>query len=185
MRIRGLRCLPAVLSGIILLSLVSAAFCASLQDCDNLRKQLEVKQKDLVLYLEAMGKSRNEHDELLLGALNYKIDELVTQIAALEQKIAPCTDAEDAAKTKGLSSVKSEEGKFATKSCGELRRLLVQFHRKVNTFKRRESSFLSELTAAEQTELNEAAANLEAIRKILNSRCAAAPPQDSLKRRLR
>jgi hypothetical protein len=185
MKIRGSRCLPAVLSGIVLLSLVTAAFSASLQDCNNLRKELEVKQKDLALYLEAMGKSRTEHDQLLLGALNYKIDELVTQIAVLEERIAPCTDAEEAAKTKGMSSVKSEEGKFATKSCGELRRLLVQFHRKVNAFKRRESSFLSELTAAEQSELNEAAGDLEKIRKILNSRCAAAPQHDSLKRRLR
>jgi hypothetical protein len=185
MKISGSRCLPAVLLGIVLLSLVTAAFSASLGDCNNLRKELEVKQRDLASYLEAIGKSRSEHDQLLLGALNYKIDELVTQIAVLEERIAPCTDGEEAAKTKGLSSVKSEEGKFATKSCGELRRLLVQFYRKVNAFKRRENSFLSELTPAEQNELNEAARDLENVRKILNSRCAVAPPHDSLKRRLR
>ncbi len=177
--------LPAVLAVIVALSVVSNAFPASRQDCSSLRKEMEFKQGELNSYLDALGKSRTQQDSQLLVALNHKIDELVTQIALLEEKLGNCGEPQESKKIEGFSPVKSEESKFATKSCGELRKMLVQIHRKVNSFKRRENSLLSDLSPAEKSELKEAGKDLEKIRQILNGRCAVTPQPDSLKQRLR
>jgi len=170
---------------IVAIFIVAPAFSASGQDCGTLQTKMESKQKELNSYLDALGKSRNQQDTRLVGALNFKIDELMTEIALLEEKLGSCSEPKESGRPEGFSSVKSEEGKFATKNCGELRKLLVQLNRKVNSYKRREHSLLSDLTAAEKSELKEADQDLEKIRKILNSRCAVAPGPDSLKQRLR
>ncbi|MBI5250019.1 MAG: hypothetical protein HY912_11040 [Desulfomonile tiedjei] len=185
MRFSGSIYLPALLAGFFAFFLVSHACSASQQDCNSLRQDLEFRQTELTSYLDALGKSRNQQDSLLLGALNHKIDELISQIALLEEKMANCGESTEQTRIEGFSSVKSEEGKFATKNCGELRKTLVQLHRKVNSFKRRENSLLSDLTTAEKNELKDADQDLEKIRKILNSRCTVSPPQNSLKQRLR
>lgn len=150
-----------------------------------MKKELGTKQKELNSYLDALEKSRQEHDSLLLGALNYKIDQIISQIATLEEKAANCGESQETAKVEGFSSVKSEEGQFATKSCGELRKMMVQVIRRVNALQRRENSLLSELTTSEKSELKDARQDLDKIRKILNTRCAVARPPDSLKQRLR
>jgi hypothetical protein len=185
MRPSGWKYFSAALAVIVMLSLATSAFPASQPDCDALRKEMESKQGELNSYLDALGRSRTQQDSMLSGALNHKIDQLITQIALLEERLARCGDQQETIEGQGLSSVKSEEGKFATKTCGELRKILVQLHRKVNSFKRRENSLLSDLTSAEKNELKESVQNLETVRKLLNTRCADGTNSDSLKKKLR
>lgn len=161
------------------------ADCETRPECQALRQELQIKQEQLNSYLEALGKKGNREDPLLQNVLNYNIEQLILAMSVLEKRIKDCDVSESGSESGGMSSVKSEESKFATKTCGDLRRMLVQHVRKENAFKRRENSFLADLTPAEKTEYRETVQDLETIRTILKNRCTASPPKDSLKRRLR
>ncbi len=144
-------------------------------ECDKSLRELEQKKKLLVEYEEALQKFLKEKDEKLLSVLRHKVVDLSQQIMVLEAAVANCPGVRKSAVGEGLSSIKSDEEKYATKSCGDLRRMLVQLIRKINSLKRREASLFSDLNPLERSELRDANEELALVKSILKARCADIP----------
>ncbi|HMK37545.1 MAG TPA: hypothetical protein VK463_20905, partial [Desulfomonilaceae bacterium] len=158
-----------ILFAFVLIFLV-AGNCARAEDsCAILARDLEQRKRQLADYLEASQKLRQDKDMRLIELLNYKIEDLADQIRTIETEMAGCTTGTTEA---GLSEVKSDEGQYATKSCFDLRNMLVQLLRKTSSLKRREKSLFSDLTPAEKNELQEATHDLQIVKSILKGRCA-------------
>ncbi len=141
--------------------------------CEALRNDLGQKGQRLRQYLDTASKFDNRDDSETVKAIGSKIAKLRDEILNLEKQFEACKGEKSAGSAQGLSTVKSEEGQHATKSCRELTKRLVGLVRTVRLFQRREHSLLSELTPQEKKEFREATQELTAVREALRSRCSA------------
>jgi hypothetical protein len=142
--------------------------------CDEIRRELAVKKRQMVNYSGAVKKLNDHNDAPIVGLLNHKITELADQINKMDAELRECSALSESESE--ISQVKvAQEDLYGAKSCGELRRMLVQLIRKVNSLKRRETSLFSELTQLERNELEAANEELAKVRTALKSRCAEPP----------
>ncbi|MGB6065118.1 MAG: hypothetical protein WBG50_09930 [Desulfomonilaceae bacterium] len=142
--------------------------------CEALRKDLDVKRQRMAGYLVTLDKVRDKGNPELESWLKNKINDLLDAIHKAEE-IADCPKGPARGPTEGVSPVKSDAGEYATKSCGELRAMLVQILRRSNPLKRREHSTFSELTPAEKSLLQESERELKAVNTMLKARCTREP----------
>jgi hypothetical protein len=147
--------------------------------CELARKNVEHKKKELEEYLEAMQKWRNDRDFQLMKVLNYKVSELIEALQESERSMESC-HTERKSTIIGLSSVKSEDGKYVTQTCGDLRKALIKLLRQYNSLTKREFSTFSELNVNEKSQLQEARRELEGLEEILKARCSSLPTKVAL-----
>jgi len=140
--------------------------------CEILRDSLEQKSLRLGQYLNAASKFDSRDDSEIVKALGSKISDLKEEILKMEKELAACKGEKSAANPEGLSTVKSEDSEYATKSCSELNKRLVALVKTVHSFRRRENSLLSELSLQEKKEFRDASEELKAVRDALRSRCS-------------
>jgi hypothetical protein len=142
--------------------------------CKEIRKELEVKKRQMLNYAGAVKKLNDLNDAPIVTLLNHKIAELADQIDKMDAELRECsTLAESESEINPVRSITDEP--YRSKSCGELRRMLVQLLRKFHSLKRRESSLFSELSQLEKTELESANDELAKVRNALKSRCGEPP----------
>lgn len=141
--------------------------------CDVMRQDLERKKQRMSEYIGVLQRFNDQNDIEVVGAVNLKISELADQMLKLEKEIADCDQQKPQGTNPGLSVVKSDEGRYATAKCGELRKKLVQLLQKVQGLRRRENSLLSEFTPTDKRELREASQDIEAVQAALKARCPA------------
>jgi hypothetical protein len=138
--------------------------------CEALRKDLELTRGQLVGYLGALDHFRDKGDAQMESVLKQKINELLDKINSAEE-VTDCAQVTAPEALEGISPVKTDAGEYVTKSCAELRTMLVQLLRKTKSLKRREHSTFSELTPAEKTILQESDRELRTVNTILKARC--------------
>ena len=174
--------LIATISAIVFPQLVTAAD----KGCEALRKDLELKRGQLSEYLVTLDKFRDKGESELESVLKHKINDLLDKIDAAE-KVTDCDQRKASVTPEGISPVKTDAGEYVTKSCAQLRTMLVQLFRRTKSLKRREHSTFSELTPAENTTLQESEREIRTVTTILKARCAreAGPgsARDSKKRK--
>jgi len=140
--------------------------------CEGLRRDLEQKNLRLQEHLHAATKFDGRDDSEETKAIATKIAGLKEEILRLEKELEACGGERSARVPEGLSTVKSDNGEHATKSCGELRKRLVELVKTVHSFRKRENSLLSRLTPEEKKEFREASEELKTVREALKSRCS-------------
>jgi hypothetical protein len=138
--------------------------------CEALRKDLELKRAQIAEYRATLDKFRGRGEAELESALKHKINDLQEKINRAEE-VTDCVKVTAAATPEGISPVKTDAGEYVTKSCAELRTMLVQLLRKTKSLKRREHSTFSELTSEEKTILRDSEKQLRTVTTILKSRC--------------
>jgi len=138
--------------------------------CEALRKDLELKRNQLAEYLVTLDKFHDKGEAELESLLKHKINELLDKINRAEE-LTDCARGSKAVTSEGVSPVKTDAGEYVTKTCGELRTMLVQLLRKTKSLKRREHSTFSELSPAEKTVLQESEREIRTINTILKARC--------------
>jgi len=153
--------------------------------CDQVKNELEEKRQRLNEYLQALQAYYDKRDFRLSETLNYKIKQINQELRILEQEVADCSARGSRSMQQGLRETKSDEEKYATKSCGELRSLVLPLLRKTQALKRKEKSLLAGPTPEEAAELAEASEQLSIIARILKTRCAPSEARSSLLKRLR
>ncbi len=165
----------ALLSGFGLLLVVSiiTAFAQEAGNCTRLGKDLALKRQQLSQNVDALKKLNEQTEWTVMAVFNDKIRELIDEIQKIEAKARHCPHAESAERSSGLDTVKSEIGDYATKSCEDLRNLLLQLVQKTVALKRREGSLFSALTPTEKNELQEADRAFKELKAAIKSRCAA------------
>jgi len=191
MAMSGLRMLTYLRKGlgrvlaIAILTPVLPAMCgiaaASDEQCELARKNLQMKRQQLADHVGALQKASDENNLQALELLNIRINELIDQTRQLEKRAADCDAELSPPGGRGLRSSKSDESKYATKNCDELKRLLVPLVRKVHTLQRREKSLFTEFSANERADLDSAFEEVKTIEEILKTRCSppkkAGPPK--------
>lgn len=165
-------------------SVVGDRGCAQ-ELCDDARKHLRQEQRLLDDYLSALQESYENKDKKLAGVLNFKISQSRKRLHELELILTYCPSKESSRSQEGLSGAKSDDGRFADKSCGELRKMLFSLLVSKRALKRREKSMFSKLTDEEEAELLDVSDQLRHVRKALRSRCSKGKPPRSLLKRLR
>lgn len=152
------------------------------KDCKAIQQELERKKQRMSEYISALQKFNEQDDVEIVGAMNQKISELSTQMRKLEKDLAGCDKRKSQDAAQGFSIVKSDDGRYATVPCGELRKKLVVLMQKAHGLKKRQQSMLSELTATETRELQEVSQDLQAVRDALKTRCAQPPAPKPFRR---
>jgi len=164
----------------VLLTMCGSAM-ASDEECELARNNLQMQRQQLTDQIGALQKASEEGNLQLLELLNLKINELIGHTRQLEKRVADCDAELSRPGGRGLRSSKSDESKYATKNCDELKRLLVPLVRRIHTLQRREKSLFSEFSASERAELDTAFEEVKSIEGILKTRCAtpkqAGPPK--------
>ena len=150
--------------------------------CRELIKTLEQDTLRLKEYVTALQNAHRERDFQMVTLLNSEIDETLKQIRAGEAEILSCPASANT-NAPALSSVKSQDSKFAEASCDELKKKHIQFSRKFNSLSRRRQSTLSELTNEEKIEFRETEDSLNAVDSELKKRCRPAPAPKPFQRR--
>lgn len=150
--------------------------------CEILRNDLRQRNLRLGEYQDALKKFDSRHDAEIIQVLGSKITDLGLEIQKLEKELEACDGKNFSRSPEGLSPVKSEDGRHATKSCGELRKRLIILVKTVHSLRRRESSLLEAITDAEKKELREASEELKTVRAALESRCSAPPTHKPFRR---
>lgn len=169
--------LHRLLAVFLLLILAAESSGAAGEDaCSAIARNLKHTKWQLKEYLEAMQKVTDQNDARLLELLNHKISDLSERVRSLETEHAACPDAK---LDEGLTTVKTDEDQYATKSCAELSKMLLQLLRKTAGLKRRERSLFSELTPSEKAELQEWNQELQTVKSILKTRCAESATKSS------
>ena len=155
----------------VLSILLSQFVMAEDKGCAAVRKDLELKRGQLAEYFVTLDKFRDKGESELESVLKHKINDLLDRINKAEE-VTDCAQKKASATTEGISPVKTDAGEYVTKTCAELRTMLVQLLRKTKSLKRREHSTFSELTPAEKTTLQESERELKTVNTILKARCA-------------
>lgn len=153
--------------------------------CEQVKTEAEQKRKRLNEYLQSLQASYDARDFRLADTLNYKIKQVKDELRILEQEAADCSAQRSESMRDGIRETKAEESRYAAKSCGELRSMILPLVRKTQALTRKEKSLLAGLTRDEKTELAEASEQLRAIGRILRTRCATPRARNSLLHRLR
>jgi hypothetical protein len=159
--------------GLLVMGSTVAAFGQEVGNCAALRKDLAFKRQQLSQNVDALKKLNEQNEWTVMAVFNDKIRDLIDEIQRMEARTRHCPQEGSAEKSSGLDGVKSEVGDYATKSCEELRTLLLQLVQKTVALKRREGSLFSALTPAEKTELQEADLAFKELKAAIKSRCAA------------
>lgn len=163
---------------ILVFSLLNPPFAIGQENpCEILRADLSRKNLRLTECENTVKKFDDRDDSEIIHAIRTKMTELQRQITKSEKELQECEDRKEVTAPDGLSSAQSEEGEHAAKTCGDLRKRLVVVVKNMHYLRRRESSLLSQLTAAETKELQETATELKALREVLRNRCSV--PQNS------
>ncbi len=143
------------------------------------------KKQRLAEYTQAVQKANANTNHQTLEALNHKINEAIRQIRESEDRMEDCLEKDFPRFQEELGPTKSEEERYATKSCDELRAMLIPLLRKINQPQRREHSVFSELSPSERTELLDARRVFGDVTAILKERCATPQSGQQRKRQTR
>ena len=153
--------------------------------CIKVGAELKQKQQRLKEYRDALRAALANNDSPLCEALKHKIKQETEEVRILERESADCAAHDPTAMAQGLRAAKTEESKYATKSCGELRKLVFPLLIRERALKRKEKSLLSVLTPEEETDLATCSEQLRVIGHLLRTRCAERRSRNSLLKRLR
>ncbi len=178
--------------GILVEALVAIIMCAILlggyqssegadKDCEEAKFALESNKRLVREYVAALENAKERGEAELIGLLTKKIDQLVEAIVKAEPQ-SDCDKSNGRDKLHGIGPVKSEENEYVTKSCDELRTIMVQLLRKTSPLKRRATSTFSELSSVEKQELDEATRDLKAVLAATHIKCREGRSAPSLKR---
>jgi hypothetical protein len=155
------------------------------RDCEALRKELSFKRQQLSQHVDALKKLNDQNELSVMAVFNDKIRELIDDIQKTEASARHCAQEGSTPNASGLDTVKSEAGDYATKSCDELRSLLLQLVQKTAAIKRREGSLFSALTPAERNELLEADRTFKELKTAIKSRCPSQENRSPVRNRRR
>jgi hypothetical protein len=183
MRSRQLHVL-AILCCILLAWFVETRAAENLKQCAAMRNDLASKKQQLMDHIDAMKKLQEQNDFSIMPILNHKMGELIQEVIRIEDAVRTCPDSLPSEPSSGLGSVKSESGEYATKSCEELRTLLLQMVQKTTALKRREGSFFSPLSPGERMELQDAEQAFKEVRSAISARCTGEESGSSRGRRV-
>jgi hypothetical protein len=172
--------LVAFTVGALLLGGYQAAEGAD-KECEEAKLSLESNKRLLREYVVALENAKERREAELVGLLTKKIDQLVEAIVKAEAQ-SDCDKSNAPDKLHAVGPVKSEENEYVTKSCDELRTIMVQLLRKTSPLKRRSTSTFSELSSVEKQELDEATRDLKAVLAATHIKCRGGKPAPSLKR---
>jgi hypothetical protein len=168
---------------LLLLLFGSFSLAASADDrCLEIVKTLEQNTLRLKEYATALQNAHRERDFPMVTLLNSEIDETLKQIRVGEAELLNCPVSTNRTGP-ALSSVKSQDTKFAEVNCDELKKKHIQLSRKFNSLARRRQSTLSELTNEEKIEFRETEDSLNAVDSELKKRCRPAQPPKPFQRR--
>ena len=188
MKITPIEVYPTIVHVLIALHLLLLLFgsfppAASADErCLEIVKNLEQNTLRLKEYATALQNAHRERDFQMVTLLNSEIDETLKKIRVGEAELLNCPASTN---TTGpaLSSVKSQDTKFAEVNCNELKKKHIQLSRKFNSLARRRQSTLSELTNEEKIEFRETEDSLNAVDSELKKRCRPAQPPKPFQRR--
>lgn len=160
---------------------------AGAQDvCDGARKELQQERHRLNDYEAALRQSYDHTDSNLTRVLNFKISQAKKKVSDLELIIKYCPSSQVSNRPEiGLSGPKSDDGRYADKSCADLKKMLFPLLIKKRKLERRQKSMLSSMTEEDEAELQKISEELRHVRKALKTRCSAGSPPGSLLKRLR
>jgi hypothetical protein len=139
--------------------------------CRKLLGDIETKRQLATDYRAILKGMREPKDKALIGAINDKINELNGEIESFEKEAKNCPKPLNPSAQEGLGQAKSDEARYAGKSCVEMQRSLVKTLRKYIALKRREKSFFSELSETERTELIDLNEELRLLKMALKAKC--------------
>jgi hypothetical protein len=166
---------------LLLFGSISPAASAD-ERCLEIVKTLEQNTSRLKEYAIALQNAHRERDFPMVTLLNSEIDETLKQIRVGEAELLNCPVSTNRTGP-ALSSVKSQDTKFAEVNCDELKKKHIQLSRKFNSLARRRQSTLSELTNEEKIEFRETEDSLNAVDSELKKRCRPAQPPKPFQRR--
>ncbi len=178
-----------------LLILVLGAFASGWgagDRCADVIKTLEQNTMRLKEYATALQNAHRDKDFQLITVINNQIDETLKQVRVGEAELLNCPSSANVSGP-GITSVKSQDTKFAEASCEELKKKYIQLSRKFNSLARRHQSVLSELSPEQKAEYKETEDSLRAVELELKKRCSPPPapkpfqrkPQQPVNRNLR
>ncbi|MGO9571061.1 MAG: hypothetical protein ACLP5H_26350 [Desulfomonilaceae bacterium] len=150
--------------------LLSQFVMAKDRGCAALIKDLELKRGHLAEYLVTLDKFRDRGESELESVLKRNVDGFLDRIKRAEE-VTDWAQRKSPVTPEGISPVKTDAGEYVTKTCAELRAMLVQILRKTKSLKRREHSTFSDLTPAEKTTLYESEREFRTVTTILKARC--------------
>lgn len=179
---KALRALIGILVALFLAPQIAAA---ADDDCEAARNSLTARKQQISEYVAALKKASDENDLQIMELLNFKVNELIEQTRVLEKKVSECGARMPVANSRGVSATKSDEGKYATKSCDELKRALLPLTRRLNVLEKKQRSLFSELTSAERADLDSFTEEIKTIENILKTRCSPNKKAGPSKRRPR
>ena len=151
------------------------------KECEEAKLALEANVQLVREYVAALESAKERGEAALITLLNKKIDHLVEAIVKAEAQ-KDCDKSNTRDKLHGMGPVKSEENEYATKSCDELRTIMVQLLRKTSPLKRRATSTFSELSSVEKQELDDATRDLKAVLAATQITCRTGRAVPSLRR---
>ncbi|MGC8660069.1 MAG: hypothetical protein ACP5U1_13450 [Desulfomonilaceae bacterium] len=157
-------------------------FAEAEDHCLEIIKNLEQNSLRLKEYSTALQNAHKERDFQLITVLNGQIDETLKEIRVGEAELLNCPKSFENQGT-GISSVKTQDTKFADLSCEDLKKRYIQLSRKFNSLARRQQSLLSELSPAQKAEYKEAEDSIKAVESELRKRCSPPPPPKPFQRR--
>ena len=146
--------------------------------CDNITANLDEKTVRLSEYVSALHNAHREKDSHFMNVLNAQIDQVLIDIRSLEKSLANCPNRQGELKPP-ISSVKTQDDKYADLNCDDLRKKHIQLSRKFNALSRRQQSVLSEVTPEQKAEYRDAEESLKLVESELRRRCAPVPTAPS------
>lgn len=153
-------------------SCVHSAFAQ--ENCDTIASNLEQKMMRLSEYVAALHNAHRERDSHFMTVLNGQIDQALIEIRALEKSLANCAIRPGELKPP-ISSVKTQDDRFAELNCDDLRKKHIQLSRKFNALSRRQQSVFSEVTPEQKAEYRDTEDSLRIVELELRRRCAPSP----------
>lgn len=137
---------------------------------DPTGKSLET-MKSLLADYERVRKEFESDGELELAkAVSVKIKELREQIEAEQNRLGGPTRGNEP-ESMGISPVKADRSSFVTRSCSELRSMLIRLIRESNALKRRSGGVLSGPTEQDRWELRRVQDRITSVKESLRARC--------------
>ena len=150
--------------------------------CAEIVKILEQNSLRLKEYTTALHNAHRDRDFQLMTVLNGQIDETLRQVRVGEAELLNCPK-NSGGQGPAISSVKTQDTKFADLSCEELKKRYIQLSRKFNSLDRRRNSLLSELTPVQKAEYKEAEDSIKAVESELRKRCSPPPAPKPFRRK--
>jgi hypothetical protein len=152
------------------------------KNCSELQQEMEQKKQRMSEFISALHTFNEREDVEILKAMNAKISQLANLMLKLEKEIADCEKQRPREVAQGMGVVKSDEGRYATVPCSELRKKVIILTQKAHSLRKRQHSMLSELDATERRELQEISQDLQAVRDAIKSRCTPPPAPKPFRR---